>query len=121
MLADVLRKCGEFGPALLIVSFVVVALAVTHAVTAIRGRGDASAWRQDLLPLGEVAQMLGLGFGPYILSVFTQYVFGGDTGVRWSLLAVPAGAHLIAAVLLFSALGPFKRSMDRVKEWEARH
>ncbi len=80
-----------------------------------RMRGGASAIYLFIINL------LGLGFGPYILSVFTQYVFGGDRGVRWSLLAVPAGAHVVAALLLVTALGPFKQSMDRVKEWEARH
>lgn len=66
-----------------------------------------------------VVNLFGLGFGPYILSLFTQYVFKADTGVRWSLLCVPAGAHLIAAALLFLALKPFLRSIDRLEGWQA--
>ena len=60
MLGDVLAKCGEFGIPLLVLSFAVVAIAVTHVVAVIRGRGDAAAWRRQLQPLGEIAQMLGL-------------------------------------------------------------
>lgn len=66
-----------------------------------------------------VVNLFGLGFGPYILSLFTQYVFRDDTAVRWSLLVVPAGAHVLAAVLLFWGLEPFKRSLDRLERWEA--
>ena len=67
-----------------------------------------------------VVNLFGLGFGPYILALFTQYVFGDDTGVRWSLLVVPAGAHLLSAVLLFVGIKPFERSVDRLEEWEAK-
>ena len=79
-----------------------------------RMRGQASALYLF------VVNLFGLGFGPYILSLFTQYVFGGDTGVRWSLLAVPAGAHVLAAILLFLGLEPFTRSVERIEEWEAQ-
>jgi MFS family permease len=76
-----------------------------------RVRGQASALYLFVLNL------LGLGFGPYILALFTQYVFGGDTGVRWSILAVPVGAHVLSATLLFMGLGAFKKSLARLERW----
>lgn len=76
-------------------------------------RGQASAVYLFIINL------FGLGFGPFILSIFTQYVFKADTGVRWSLLVVPLGAHTISAIFLILALKPFLRSLERLKEWNA--
>lgn len=66
-----------------------------------------------------IVNLMGLGFGPYILALFTQYVFKSDSGVRWSLLCVPVGAHAIASVLLFFAIRPYRRSLKRLEAWEA--
>ena len=74
-------------------------------------RGQASAVYLFIINL------MGLGFGPYILSLFTQYVFRSDEGVRWSLLAVPVGAHAISATLLLLAIRPYHKSLDRLEEW----
>lgn len=66
-----------------------------------------------------IVNLLGLGFGPQIIALFTQYVFGADSAVRWSLLVVPVGAHIIAAVILFFGLKPYRRSLERLQAWEA--
>jgi MFS family permease len=68
-----------------------------------------------------VVNLFGLGFGPYILALFTQYVFKADSAVRWSLLVVPAGAHVLAALLLFFGLESFKASKKRLESWQAEN
>ncbi len=76
-----------------------------------RMRGQASAAYLFII------NMCGIGLGPYIPSLLTQYVFRSDEGVRYSLLVVPSTAHLVAAVLLFLALKPFLGSLDRLERW----
>ena len=76
-----------------------------------RMRGQASAVYLFIINL------CGIGLGPYIPSLLTQYVFRSDQGVRYSLLAVPSFAHVVAAVLLLLALKPFLKSLDRVQAW----
>lgn len=76
-----------------------------------RMRGQASAVYLFIINL------FGIGMGPFIPALLTQYVFKSDEGVRYSLLVVPSTAHCIAAILLFVALKPFLRSMDRVEDW----
>ncbi len=78
-----------------------------------RMRGQASAIYLFIINL------MGLGFGPFIIALFTQYVFGSDSDVRWSLLTVPVGAHVIACILLLAAIRPYHRSLARLDEWNA--
>jgi hypothetical protein len=79
-----------------------------------RMRGQASAVYLFIINL------CGIGLGPYIPSLLTQFVFKSDQGVRYSLLVVPTTAHLIAGLLLFLAIKPFARSLDRLEEWRRR-
>ncbi len=80
-----------------------------------RMRGQASAVYLFII------NFFGIGLGPFIPSLLTQYVFKSDEGVRYSLLIVPGVAHLIAAILLFVGLKPFLKSLDRVDEWRKAH
>ncbi len=63
-----------------------------------------------------IVNLLGLGFGPLIIALFTQFVFGSDSDVRLSLVTVPVGAHVIASILLFCAIRPYRRSLARLEE-----
>jgi len=68
-----------------------------------------------------VVNFVGLGIGPSAVAIFTDYVFRGDESVRYSLLIVATAAHLIAAVLLWIGLKPYRRSLDYLKEWTEGH
>jgi MFS family permease len=68
-----------------------------------------------------VINFIGLGIGPSAVAIFTDYVFRGDESVRYSLLIVATAAHLIAAVLLWIGLKPYRRSLDYLKEWTEAH
>ena len=80
-----------------------------------RMRGQASAVFLFIINL------FGIGMGPFIPSLLTQYVFRSDEGVRYSLLVVPTTAHVLAAIMLFLAFKPFKQSLQRLERWREEH
>jgi MFS family permease len=76
-------------------------------------RGQASAVYLFILNL------IGLGLGPTAVAFFTQHVFGRDEAVNYSLLVVAVTASSASAILLWSGLKPFLRSLDRLNLWIA--
>ena len=76
-------------------------------------RGQASAVYLFILNL------IGLGLGPTAVAFFTQHVFGRDEAVNYSLLVVAVSASVLSAVLLWTGLKPFLRSLDRLNLWIA--
>lgn len=87
--------------------------------------GVAPAALQELMPnsmRGQasalylfVVNLLGLGIGPTFLALMTDYVFG-ESGIRYSLVLVTGGAHVLAALALAFGLGPYRRSLATFKE-----
>jgi len=77
-------------------------------------RGQASAVYLFILNL------IGLGMGPTAVALCTQYLFGRDEAVNYSLLIVTVTASAIGALLLWSGLKPFLRSLERLSVWVAR-
>jgi MFS family permease len=76
-------------------------------------RGQASA-----LYLFSV-NIIGLGVGPTAVGFLTQYAFGRDDAVRYSLAIVTSAACALAALLLYLGLKPFVSSLDRLESWNA--
>jgi MFS family permease len=76
-------------------------------------RGQASAVYLFILNL------IGLGLGPTAVAAVTQYAFGRDDAVNYSLAIVACSASLLAAMLLWLGLKPFLKSLDRLREWNA--
>jgi MFS family permease len=76
-------------------------------------RGQASAVYLFIL------NMIGLGLGPTAVALCTQYLFGRDEAVNYSLLIVTVTATCGGAALLASGLKPYLRSLDYLKEWVA--
>src|SRR5260370_23343209 len=76
-------------------------------------RGQASAVYLFILNL------IGLGMGPTAVAVCTQYVFGRDEALNYSLLIVTVTASVIGALILWSGLKPFLRSLERLAAWAA--
>ncbi|HVS15145.1 MAG TPA: MFS transporter [Thermoanaerobaculia bacterium] len=64
-----------------------------------------------------VVNLIGLGLGPTAVAMTTDFVFGDDLAVRYSILAVATLAHIGSALLLWAGLAPFKRSLDHAEEW----
>ena len=65
--------------------------------------------------------LIGLGIGPTAVGALTQYAFGRDDAVRYSLVIVTSVACGLAALFLSAALKPFLDSLERVRVWNAVH
>jgi hypothetical protein len=65
--------------------------------------------------------LIGLGIGPTAVGALTQYVFGRDDAVRYSLVIVTSVACALAAGLLSGALKPFLASLERLRVWNDAH
>lgn len=66
-----------------------------------------------------VVNLIGLGLGPTAVAMTTDFVFRDDMRVGHSLLIVATIAHIGSALLLWSGLGPFKKSLDHAEAWAA--
>ncbi|HUR41046.1 MAG TPA: MFS transporter [Verrucomicrobiae bacterium] len=60
-----------------------------------------------------IVNLIGLGIGPTAVALFTDYVFGNDLAVGWSIFVVCVTAQFMAAVLLRDGLAPFRESLAR--------
>ncbi len=88
-----------------------VAPAAIQEIMPNRMRGQASALYLF------VVNLVGLGLGPTAVALVTDYVFHDDRAVGLSLLIVTAVAQLIAAVLLWLGLKPYRDSVQRLHGW----
>jgi MFS family permease len=67
-----------------------------------------------------LVNLIGLGLGPTAVALCTDYVFGNDLAVRWSLMTVLPVAALIGAVLIATGLRPYRDSVARLATWGDR-
>ena len=88
-----------------------IAPTAIQQMTPARMRGQASALYLFVLNL------IGLGVGPTAVGACTQYVFGRDDAVPYSLAIVTSLACALSATLLGAALKPFLQSLERLREW----
>jgi MFS family permease len=79
-------------------------------VTPARMRGQAAA---IMLFIGNI---VGLGFGPTAIALFTDYVFRDDNLVGSSLLIVCTAMQLLAAILFATGIKPFLRTKERLAQ-----
>jgi MFS family permease len=64
-----------------------------------------------------ILQLIGSGLGPTIPALLTDYVFGYDEAVGWSLLVVALIFPLLAAWVLSRALVPFRARLAEASAW----
>jgi len=108
---------GNLAVAMLIPTIFLTSLPVGVAAAAVQEmmpnvmRGQASALYLFVINL------IGLGLGPTAVAMMTDYVFHNDNAVNFSLLIVGALAHIGAALLLWAGLEPYRRSLDRLRDW----
>ncbi len=60
-----------------------------------------------------VANLIGLGLGPTAVAIVTDYVFGSDDALRFSLVIVGTAAALGAALLFGLCLRPYRTRWRR--------
>jgi MFS family permease len=61
-----------------------------------------------------MANMIGLGIGPTAIALFTDYVFGNDNMLRWSMLIVAGVSTLISIAILASGMKPYREMHARM-------
>lgn len=64
-----------------------------------------------------IVNFLGIGFGPTLVALITDYGFGDDSALGYSLAIVGGGASIAAALLLLGGRGAFLQSLERAKVW----
>ena len=64
-----------------------------------------------------IVNLLGLALGPYILAIFTDYVFKDDMMINYSLLLAGLMAHVFAITLLIVCRRNYVGSLDRLRDW----
>lgn len=74
-------------------------------------RGQASAVYLFVITL------FGLGVGPTAVALVTDYVFGYEEALRYSLLIITTFAVVAAAILLWTGLKPYRESVVRLQQW----
>lgn len=74
-------------------------------------RGQASAMYLFIVTL------VGLGVGPTAVALVTDFIFQDEKAVGYSLAICSAFATVIAIVLLWSSLKPYRMSLQRLQQW----
>jgi MFS family permease len=62
-----------------------------------------------------VISLLGIGSGPTVVAMLTDYVFGDPAAVRWSLMIAPPAAYLVAATCFWLCRRPYARSLELIR------
>ena len=87
--------------------------------------GAAPAAIQEIVPnqmRGQVSaiylfivNLIGLGIGPTAVALITDYGFGNDLAVRWSILIVAVIACAAAFALLSAGRKPYRETLQRLR------
>jgi len=64
-----------------------------------------------------IVNLLGIGFGPTLVALVTDFVFGSDDALATSLASVCGSTTAVAALLLFVGRKSFRRSLERAQQW----
>mgnify|MGYP006139751399 CR=1 FL=1 len=58
--------------------------------------------------------IIGLGFGPTVVALVTDYVFADESALRYFLVIVCETIQVVAAMFIFSALKPFRTTLEKL-------
>jgi MFS family permease len=61
-----------------------------------------------------VVNLIGLGIGPTAVALITDYGFGYDEAVRWSILIVALAASIAGALTLWAGMRPYRETLKRL-------
>ena len=62
-----------------------------------------------------IVNLIGLGVGPTAVALVTDYGFGNDLALKWSMLIVGTVANLAAIALLYAGLKPYRETIARMR------
>jgi len=101
----------------LVVQSVLFAAPFGMAPTAIQQMMPANMRGQASAAYLLFSALIGLGIGPTAVALCTQYIFGGDQGLPYSLALVTSLGCGLSAGMLWLARGPFLASLERFRVW----
>ena len=64
-----------------------------------------------------VFNVVGFGAGPFLVALFTDYVFHDDAALRYSLASVAAIIGPVAALLTWYGMKPYAACVVRARAW----
>jgi hypothetical protein len=64
-----------------------------------------------------VFNVVGFGAGPFLVAVFTNYAFGYDASLRFSMSTVAAIIGPVAALLTWYGMKPYAKCVVRSRTW----
>lgn len=62
-----------------------------------------------------IVNLVGLGIGPTAVALFTDYVFGDDNALRWSILIVGTLSNIAAIFILAAGLRPYRATLAQLR------
>ena len=62
--------------------------------------------------------LIGIGFGPTLVALLTDYYFADPAALRYSMAVVAGGAAVAAALALHWGLPHFRASLTRAQAWQ---
>ncbi len=80
-------------------------LSAIQDMTPNRMRGQATALLYFLVNL------IGIGLGPFVVALLTDYVFGDELALRYSLSIYSGIAYALAIALILMSFRPYRRSI----------
>jgi len=89
-----------------------LAVSALQKITPNEMRGQASAIYLLIL------NILGIGFGPTLVALITDYGFGDDSALRYSMSIVGGCSAALSVLLLLIGLTAFRKSLERAEAWD---
>jgi len=106
---------------------VALGLWAMNSFSAMLGVGPANAAVQMITPnqmRGQIRaayqfvfNVVGFGAGPFLVALFTDYLYGSDAALRYSLATVAAIIGPLAAILTWYGMRPYAACVVRSRAW----
>lgn len=64
-----------------------------------------------------IFNVVGFGLGPTFIAVFTDFVFGDESQLRYAMVAASAVIGPVAALVIWLGLRPYGASVARIRAW----
>lgn len=64
-----------------------------------------------------VLNILGFGFGPTFIALFTQYLFHDDAMLRYAMALATAILSPLALIVMWAGMKPYGRAVARARSW----
>jgi MFS family permease len=106
---------GSLSFALLVVATLVGTIGIGCVVAALQELMPNRMRGQAVAIYAVVANLIGMGAGPTAVALITDYVFGDESMLRYSLLIVGVVCHAITSIALWLSLRPFRDSVTELE------